>query len=134
VPAVRVDRQQAAQALGNLLDNAIRYAAATVQLAAKPAPLGVEFHVLDDGPGFPADFLPSAWERFSTADTSRADNGAGLGLSIVRTIAELHHGAAGATNRPEGGADVWITLPAATAHASRRQDNRAVVIESPRAE
>lgn len=122
VPAVRVDRQRAAQALGNVLDNAIRHAATTVQLVARRGPLGVEFHVLDDGPGFPPDFLPRAWERFSTADTSRADAGTGLGLSIVRTLAELHDGTAGATNRPEGGADVWITLPAA---ASPRRPAKA---------
>lgn len=118
VPPVRVDRQRVAQALGNLLDNAIRYAASSVELSARTGTSGVEFHVLDDGPGFPLGFLPQAWERFSTGDTARADDGAGLGLSIVREIAELHGGAAGATNRPTGGADVWIALPAAMSERS----------------
>ena len=118
-PAVRADRQRIAQALGNLLDNAIRHAASTVELTARTGRSGVEFHVLDDGPGFPPGFLPHAWDRFSTADTARSEPGAGLGLSIVRTIAELHGGEVGATNRPTGGADTWITLPAAVPAHSR---------------
>ena len=110
--AVPGDRQRIAQALGNLLDNAIRYAASTVELTARARPSSVEFHVLDDGPGFPPEYLAHAWERFSTADTARTGHGVGLGLSIVRTIAELHGGGVGATNRPTLGADVWIILPA----------------------
>jgi signal transduction histidine kinase len=125
VPPVRVDRQRIAQALGNLLDNAIRYATSSVELTARPGTPGVEFHVLDDGPGFPHGFLARAWERFSTGDTARTDDGAGLGLSIVRTIAELHGGAVGATNRVTGGADVWITLPAATPDRSEGDRTKA---------
>jgi signal transduction histidine kinase len=113
-PAVRADRQRLAQALGNLLDNAIRHAASTVELTIRAGPSSIEFHVLDDGPGFPPGFLAQAWERFSTGDSARSDEGAGLGLSIVRTIAELHGGDVGATNRTRGGADAWIALPATT--------------------
>ena len=69
--------------------------------------------MIDDGPGFPPDFLPHAWERFARADTARTEDGAGLGLAIVRTIAEAHNGQAHATNTATGGADVWITLPIA---------------------
>ena len=69
--------------------------------------------VADDGPGFPEEFLPHAFERFRRADTARArsDGGSGLGLAIVDTIARAHHGSARAANRPEGGALVEIQLP-----------------------
>jgi signal transduction histidine kinase len=109
---VLADPDRVAQALDNLLENAARHAAGHVEVVARQAGPNVELHVLDDGPGFPPDFLPRAWERFSRGDAARGDGGAGLGLSIVRTIAELHGGRTGAANRPEGGADVWFSLPA----------------------
>jgi signal transduction histidine kinase len=70
--------------------------------------------VTDEGVGFPDDFLPHAFERFSRADAARGRGGSGLGLGIVDTIATAHGGAAHATNRPGGGADVSLTLPAST--------------------
>jgi signal transduction histidine kinase len=96
-----------------MLDNAMRHASDGIEVTSQVHDGRVEIHVLDDGPGFPRDFITDAWERFSRADPARTDGGAGLGLSIVRTIAELHGGETGAANRPAGGADVWITLPRA---------------------
>ncbi|MCW3049696.1 MAG: integral rane sensor signal transduction histidine kinase, partial [Solirubrobacterales bacterium] len=98
-PLVAVDRDRIAQAIDNLLDNALRHAASEVELSTRVAGSSVEIHVLDDGPGFPPEFLPQAWERFSRADAARTDDGAGLGLSIVRTIAEVHGGRTEASNR-----------------------------------
>ena len=108
---VHADRDRVEQALDNMLSNAMRHARTDVELTAQVREDSVELHVLDDGPGFPSDFIPHAWERFARADAARTDDGVGLGLSIVRTIAELHGGHASVTNRPSGGADVWITLP-----------------------
>ena len=68
-----------------------------------------ELHVLDEGDGFPADFLHLAFERFSRAQKTTAE-GSGLGLAIVETIAEAHDGTAGAANPPGGGTDVWLAL------------------------
>ena len=66
------------------------------------------------GPGFPADFLPHAFERFRRPDSGRArsDGGAGLGLAIVSAIARAHGGRALAGQRPGGGAVVTLELPA----------------------
>jgi signal transduction histidine kinase len=73
----------------------------------------VELHVLDEGRGFDPSFMPRAFERFSRADPARSRGGVGLGLSIVQVIAEAHGGRAHAANRADGGADVWLSLPAA---------------------
>jgi signal transduction histidine kinase len=110
---VLADRDRVAQALDNVVDNARRHARGRVDLCARSNGGLVELHVVDDGPGFPDHFLPHAWERFARADAGRTEEGTGLGLAIVRTIAEMHGGHAGARNRPGGGADVWIALPAA---------------------
>ena len=100
------------QALDNLIDNALRYGSPEVLLEARSGQDGgVELHVKDRGPGFPADFLPRAFERFSRADYGRTVPGSGLGLAIVRVIARTHGGEAYAANRQAGGADVWIVIP-----------------------
>ncbi len=98
------------QALTNMLDNARRHGGGAVALTAARRNGSVELHVLDDGSGFPPEFLPHAFERFSRADRASA-NGSGLGLAIVETIARAHGGEAHAANRPGGGADVWMALP-----------------------
>ena len=72
----------------------------------------IELHVSDEGPGFPPEFLPHAFERFRRADTARSTDGTGLGLAIVKAIADAHGGSATARNANGGGADVWIELAA----------------------
>jgi signal transduction histidine kinase len=99
------------QALGNLVENAMRHGAGPVVLRASASNGNVELHVLDSGPGFPPAFVPSAFERFARADAARTGGGTGLGLAIVRAIAEAHGGSAQLENRAEGGAHVWLTLP-----------------------
>jgi two-component system OmpR family sensor kinase len=107
---VRADPERLQQALGNLVDNALRYGG-SAELAAERVNGSVELHVRDDGPGFPPEFLDRAFERFTRADPARGRGGTGLGLAIVDVIARAHGGAAGARNRSGGGADVWISLP-----------------------
>lgn len=111
--AVSADRGRVEQALTNLIENAVRHGAGTVGLRAAPAGDFVEIHVEDAGPGFADGFLPRAFERFSRADPGRVGAGYGLGLAIVDAIARAHGGRCGVANRPGGGADAWIALPAA---------------------
>ena len=108
---LHADRLRVEQALGNLVDNALRHGGGTVLLRAEAVNGRVELHVEDGGAGFPPAFLEHAFERFSRPDAARERGGAGLGLSIVRTIAEAHGGGADAANVPGGGADVWLAVP-----------------------
>jgi signal transduction histidine kinase len=107
------DRLRLEQALGNLVDNALRYGAGTVELSASESDRVVAIHVRDEGPGFPPEFLGAAFERFTRADPARGSGGAGLGLSIVSVIAAAHGGSAHAENANPRGADVWIEIPRA---------------------
>ena len=100
------------QALGNLVDNALRHGGGAVELRARGVDGDVELHVVDAGGGFPDAFLPEAFERFSRAEAGRNGAGTGLGLAIAASIATAHGGRAGAVNRAGGGADVWIAVPA----------------------
>jgi two-component system OmpR family sensor kinase len=105
------DRTRLEQALGNLVDNALRYGEGTVELQAQRENGFVALRVSDAGAGFPAEFLPHAFERFSRADGARSRGAAGLGLAIVDAIARAHGGTADARNRAGGGAQVTLLLP-----------------------
>lgn len=111
VTHVDADRLRLEQALGNLVDNALRYGGDEVRLEASRHDGEIRLHVRDNGPGFPEDFLERAFERFTRADAARGAGGAGLGLAIVGAIAEAHGGNARAVNTIPTGADVWVSLP-----------------------
>jgi signal transduction histidine kinase len=111
---VEADRERLQRALSNMADNALRHGGEPVVLRAAANNGVVELHVSDSGPGFPAAFLPHAFERFSRADPAHpSTGGTGLGLAIVRAVAEAHGGSAEAENTPAGGAHVWMRLPVA---------------------
>jgi two-component system, OmpR family, sensor kinase len=113
--AISADPARVEQALANLVENALEHGAGKIDLFAVERDELVELHVVDAGAGFPDGFLERAFDRFSRADDARGGSGTGLGLSIVALIAQAHGGSAGAVNRPEGGADVWLSLPCAWA-------------------
>ena len=110
---VDADPERVEQALGNLVDNALTHGTGAVVLFAHERDDVVELHVVDTGPGFPQEFVPRAFDRFSRADEARGRGGTGLGLSIVDLVARAHGTEAGAANRPGGGADVWLSVPRA---------------------
>ncbi len=80
------------QALGNLVENALRHGSGEVVLAAHGSDGGVEIDVSDEGPGFPGSLGPRAFERFARGDQARGGGGVGLGLAIVQAIALAHGG------------------------------------------
>ena len=121
IPAgtLQADPDRLAQALRNLARNAVghtREATGLVRLEVERAGQGrLRFVVLDDGPGIPESERERVFERFHRTDParSRSEGGAGLGLAIVRAIAEAHHGAVRALEpRPgDSGARVELVLP-----------------------
>ena len=111
------DPDRLAQALRNLLANAIEHTTADIGLVlmrVAPAPDGrIRFIVADDGPGIPADQRARVFDRFHRTDTARdrASGGAGLGLAIVDAIAKAHGGRVSASESSAGGAQVELELP-----------------------
>jgi two-component system sensor histidine kinase BaeS len=106
-----------AQALGNLVENAMRHAprGGVVSVSARrtTAKHGVAIEVTDDGPGIPEAALPHLFDRFFRVEAARSPGGSGLGLAIVRTLVEAHGGTVTASNRDTRGALFTIWLPAA---------------------
>ncbi|HEY6794003.1 MAG TPA: HAMP domain-containing sensor histidine kinase [Kineosporiaceae bacterium] len=112
VAVVAVSVEQLERAVTNLVHNAVRHGREPVTLTARHTDGQVRILVRDHGPGFPAAFLPQAFDRFTRADPARSGPGSGLGLAITAAIARTAGGGYAARNHPGGGAEVWITLPA----------------------
>jgi hypothetical protein len=104
------DPDRAAQALDNLLSNALQYGSGTITLTARADGKLLGMHVADQGGGFAEDTKARAFQRF-TRGKRTSGHGSGLGLSLVAAIAGAHRGVATICNLPEGGADACIALP-----------------------
>jgi len=100
------------RAVRNLVDNALRYAGAS-RIALLEEDGEVVVRVDDDGPGMSEADISGAFEPFRRGEGSRnrATGGAGLGLAVVRSVAQSHGGDARLENRPEGGLRAEIRLP-----------------------
>ncbi len=109
------------RAVNNLLDNAARHSPpdGTVEVVVDSS--GVR--VRDHGPGLGAEDLPHVFDRFYRGANVRGQQGSGLGLSIVRQVAEQHGGSVSAANAPNGGAVFTMRLPVVAA------DGQAQAIE-----
>lgn len=95
-PGVTVDanRHWLELALGNLVSNAVRHGRGTITIGATTQAGRILLEVADEGPGFPADFVDRAFDRFARADASRSTRGTGLGLALVLAVAQAHGGTA----------------------------------------
>jgi heavy metal sensor kinase len=114
---VMIDQPRVRQALDNLITNALQHAPrdTTVDVRATVDDHTLRITVDDDGPGFPAGFEDGIFRPFNRSDAGRAANGsnpdgAGLGLAITEGIARAHHGTLTATNHPDGGAHLTLTI------------------------
>ncbi|HEX9044128.1 MAG TPA: HAMP domain-containing sensor histidine kinase [Candidatus Limnocylindrales bacterium] len=116
VGSARVDADRVAELLGILVDNALRHGGVGVHVRVSATRVGrdgqdgVELVVADDGPGIPTAERAKATERFVRGDAARSGDGAGLGLSIARWIAEAHHGRL-VLEDAEPGLRARVTLP-----------------------
>ncbi|QHE86211.1 ATP-binding protein [Hydrogenophaga sp. BPS33] len=96
----------------NLVENAVKYGdVAAVEVQDDPAALRIT--VRDEGPGLPPHELQRVFEPFYRVDASRSRDtgGTGLGLTIARSIAEMHGGSLTLRNRPQGGLEAQLVLP-----------------------
>jgi signal transduction histidine kinase len=115
-PVVTADGQWLTRALGNVVDNAVRFAprGGTVRIAAAEGPDGfVTLSVTDDGPGIASEDLPRVFDRFYRGDKSRLAGNSGLGLAIAREIVLEHGGDINIASVPSLGTQVNIELPRA---------------------
>lgn len=115
-------RELLVRALSNLVDNALKYAAggSTVRIGAHPMDgTTIDLTVGDDGPGLTSEQMAEAAQRFVRLDPARGGTGAGLGLSLVETIAHLHGGTMRLESHSPHGLLVRLALPiAAERHLS----------------
>ncbi len=98
----------------NLLDNALKFApeGGVVELDLERSDGKVMMRVRDNGPGIPPTDLPLVFERFYRSKSARAE-GSGLGLSLCKEVVRMHGGEIAIANRPSGGCEAIVTLPAA---------------------
>jgi two-component system, OmpR family, sensor histidine kinase MprB len=106
---VTVRPQMLERAIGNLIDNAVKYSANGQPVEVVVGDGSVQ--VRDHGPGITEGDLPHIFERFYRSTLARSEPGSGLGLAIVRQIVERHGGQVSAVNHPDGGAVVGFHLP-----------------------
>jgi two-component system phosphate regulon sensor histidine kinase PhoR len=115
------------QVVVNLLDNAIKYTppGGAVGLDVRTHDGKALLEVTDNGMGIPAESLPRVFERFYRVDEARSRElgGAGLGLSIVRSICAAHHGRVEAASTVGKGSIFRVELPLASAPSNKSNGN-----------
>lgn len=110
---VSVDARMVGMALDQLLENALRYTTpgTPIWVGLIPGATTARLVVEDAGKGVPADQLPQLFEPLFRPDTARTLRGAGLGLTLVRSVALAHGGSVSADRSPRGGLRVMLELP-----------------------
>jgi heavy metal sensor kinase len=110
---VEGDRVRLEQVAANLLDNAIKYTPSGGHVTVDVRREGDRalLIVRDTGAGIPADELSRIWDRLFRGDTSRAERGLGLGLSLVKAIVEAHGGSVTVSSEPGRGSTFTVSLP-----------------------
>ena len=129
---VHGDSARLRQILWNLLSNAVKFTpeGGRVEVALSKVDRHIEISVSDTGKGIAAEFLPHVFERFRQADASasREHGGLGIGLALVRQIAELHGGHVRAASPGQGlGSTFTVRLPMAVARTQDHEQDTAPV-------
>jgi PAS domain S-box-containing protein len=134
-PPLQVDAARLQQIIWNLMTNAVKFSEPGGRIWVRLRAVGanVELSVRDEGRGIGPAFLPEIFDRFSQSDaaSNRLHGGLGLGLSIVRRLAELHGGSASAHSEGEGrGAEFRVVLPAAGPSGRSDRSGPATVFDT----
>lgn len=112
---IRVDRERISEAIHHLIQNAIKFnhERGTVKISCRPIANQLVFSVADSGPGIAPDKLETIWEAFTQTadDVQRAVGGLGLGLALVKYIAEAHRGTIFARSTPGEGSVFGFRIP-----------------------
>lgn len=113
LPAVTADRKMVCQVVSNLLSNAVHASnqGDEVRVAIERTAEGIELSVTDTGRGIEAEYVPHVFERFYKVDASRSDGGTGIGLAIVKHIAQAHGGDVRVESAPGRGSTFTVTFP-----------------------
>jgi len=122
LPTLHVDAERVMQALGNLIANAVKFTPGEgeIRVGAVDEGTSVRFFVSDTGPGVPPGDAAHVFDRFWTARRNSRTRGTGMGLAIVRGIAEAHDGEAWLESTPGQGATFYIRIPTPAAPAKSR--------------
>ena len=114
LPLVEFDAALIERMLVNLLENAAKYGAEPIEVAAQAGPETLVITVRDHGPGLPASLKgreDMLFDKFTRGSAESATPGVGLGLAIAKAVVLAHGGQIEAGNAPDGGAQFTITLP-----------------------
>jgi signal transduction histidine kinase len=113
-PVASLDGKLVRRSMENLLSNALKYtpSGGDVRLSVRAGPAEVEIEVADRGPGIPDDLKSSLFEKFGSVEAKRGGTrkGFGLGLYLVKLVAQGHGGAVSVADRPGGGSVFRMTL------------------------
>jgi two-component system sensor histidine kinase KdpD len=128
LPLIPLDFVMMSQAIGNLLDNAIKYSppGTQIEIIVEPQAGQVLISVADEGIGIPPEDLEKVFDKFYRVQRKVTPPGTGLGLAIARGIVEAHNGRIWAENRPQGGVIIKITLPAPAVDLAIGEREKAV--------
>ena len=112
------------RAVSNLVDNAVHFTpdGGRIAISLETNPAGAEIAVEDTGCGVAADHLPRMFDRFYRVDASRSSEGTGLGLALVKSIADLHGGSVAVESEVGRGTRVTLKFPSVTPMESLQPD------------
>ncbi|MBX9571140.1 MAG: PAS domain-containing protein [Candidatus Obscuribacterales bacterium] len=110
---INCDRKRLIRVMVNLLSNAVKFSneGDSIQVTAAADREFVEVHVVDEGPGIPAEDQQTIFQRFKQSESGRERGGSGLGLANCKAIVEAHGGTIGVTSELGKGSDFWFRLP-----------------------